>query len=315
MSAARSSRCGLGRRPARRVRGSGRRAVSPAGPAGRWGGCLIGAVACAVAWALSACAPAPTVSSTEALAASRERTAALAFERGDLDAARRDYRHALALHDALGDLPARAGVVLSLARVAAQAGRLDEARALVDQVLADASTLPVQTRARAHGRAAALELARAEPGLATLHLDQAERLCAPACADAGALTVLRARVALQQQQAPLAIALANAALALPALAAGDRPAGQAGAERANALRVRGLAELSLGRAAEAVVSASAALELDQVLGLVERVGADLHLLSSAHQHLGNADLARHYQRMAERARQAREMMRSQGPPP
>lgn len=276
----------------------------------RWGLCLLGAAATA----LSACATAPTLSSTAALAVSRESSAAVAFGRGDLDAARRDYRHALALHDALGDLPARASVVLSLARVAVQAGQLDEARALVDQVLADAGTLPVQTRINAHGRAAALALARAEPSPAAAQLDQAQRLCAQACAEAGALTVLRARLALHQQQAPTAIALANTALALPMLRAAATAAGQADAERANALRVRGEAELSLGRAAEAVASVSAALDIDQALGLAERVGADLQLLATAHQQLGQTDLAQHFQRMAERARQARELLRSKVPP-
>lgn len=261
---------------------------------------------------LCACASPSEVNPTRALALSRERDAVQAFERGDLVAARRSYLHALAVHDALGDLQARSSVVLSLARIAAQAGRSDEAWALLDQVLADGAMLPVQTRISAHGSAGALALARPDPALAEQHLKRADDMCASACADSGALVVLRARLALLQQQALQAIALADAALALPGLQVTRAATGQPAAERANALRVRGLAELSLGRAAEAVVSANAALEIDQALGLVQRVGADLQLLAQAHERLGNVEQARRHRRLADRAHQAREVLQGQG---
>ena len=183
------------------------------------------------------------------------------------------------------------------------------------QVLADGTRMPGQILATAHGRAASLWLARSEAGPALEHLAQADRLCGPPCADAPALAVLRARLALLQGDAPRAAALADAALALPALAAatGVAPgAPQPAAERANALRVRGLAQLVLGRPAEAAVSGSAALEIDRALGLVDRVAPDLQLLARAHEQLGQEDLARHYQRLAERAEQARAALRGSG---
>ena len=266
---------------------------------------------------LSACSTAPPVSPAAAQAQNHTLDAAQAFARGDLSGARRDYGQALALHEALADTPARAAVLLSLARIASQSGQPDEAMALVLQVLAEGTGLPASTRATAHGRAAALDLAQSRPEQAVQQLDQADRLCAAACADAGALTVLRARVALSQQQAPRAIELAQAALALPALAVGEPPTltPLAGAERTTALRVRGLAELSIGQAAQAVVSASAALRLDRELGLIDRVTPDLQLLAQAHRQLGHEDLSRQYQLLAERARLARGQLRGPQPQP
>ena len=265
----------------------------------------------ALAVLLCACAARPPVSPAATLAQGSAQRGAQAFARGDLVGAQRDYATALHVYESLGDTPGRAQVLLSLARIAAQSGRTEDALAAVDQVLADQALLDAPTRITAHGRAAALQLSQGNAQKADGHLTQAATLCAAGCADAGALAVLRARSALAQQQHAGALKLAGDALVLPQLAASTPPTvhAQQSAERANALRVQAQANAALDLHQPAATSAAAALELDRALGLAERVLLDLQLLAAAHTAMGATAEASQYQSLADRAQAASRALR------
>ena len=262
---------------------------------------------------LGACASRPAISPAATLAQTSTLRGAQAFARGDLISAQREYTTALQIHESLGDTPERAATLLSLARVASQAGRGAEALAAVNKVLADQSQLDGSTAITANGRAAALYLAQGDTSKADSHLMQAINACAGTCADAGALAVLRARMALVQQQPAQAHKLAADALAMPGLASVTPPTlrPQASAERANALRVQAQALSVLGQHDAAVVAAGAALELDRPLGLSQRVLLDLQLLANAHKARGATAMAQQYQALADRAQAAGQALRSE----
>lgn len=264
---------------------------------------------------LCACAQKSTVSPAVTLAQTSTQRGAQAFARGDLASAQRDYTTALQVYESLGDAPGRAASLLSLARVAAQAGRSDQALAAVNQVLADPSPPGTSTLITAHGRAAALYLAKNDAPKADQHLAQAGALCGASCADAGALTVLRARSALARQQPALALQWASDALKMPMLAASTPPTlhPQASAERANALRVQAQAQAALGQHGAATSAAAAALELDRALGLADRVLLDLQLLAQGHRALGANAQAQQYQALADRAQAAGLALRGDAP--
>lgn len=255
---------------------------------------------------LGACGTPPAISPAATLAQASTLRGAQAFARGDLTGSRREYTTALHIHESLGDTQERAATLLSLARVSAQAGQGADALTKVNKVLADQAQLGAPMVITAHGRASALYLAQGDTQRADQHLIQATTACAGACADAGALAVLRARLALAQQQPAQALKLATDALGMPGLATATPPTlrPQASAERANALRVQAQAQSALGQHDAAAVAASAALDLDRPLGLAERVLLDLQLLANAYEALGATALARQYQSLAERAQAA-----------
>ncbi|MBC7376618.1 MAG: hypothetical protein H7346_04185 [Burkholderiaceae bacterium] len=265
--------------------------------------------------ALAACAQKPVVSPAVSLAQASSQRGAQAFAHGELANAQREYTTALHVYESLGDTPGRVSSLLSLARIAAQAGQASEAIAAVTQVLADPALVDTPTRITAHGRAAALYLAQGNTALTDKHLFDAGALCAAACADAGAINVLRARSALAQNKPADALKLASDALAMPTLApvtpATLKP--QASAERANALRVQAQAHMALGAPAAASTAALAALELDRALGLADRVLPDLQLLAQASRDMGAADAAWRYQALADRAQAAGRALRGNAP--
>jgi hypothetical protein len=272
-------------------------------------------LAVCVAAALAGCAQKPVVSPAVSLAQASSQRGAQAFAHGELANAQREYTTALHVYESLGDTPGRASSLLSLARIAAQAGQPAEAIAAVNQVLADPALVDTPTRITAHGRAAALYLAQGNTALAEQHLADADALCAAACADAGAINVLRARSALAQNKPGDALKLASDALAMPTLAPVTpttlKP--QASAERANALRVQAQAHMALGAPAAASAAALAALELDRALGLADRVLPDLQLLAQASRDMGAADAASRYQALADRAQAAGRALRGNAP--
>ncbi len=262
---------------------------------------------------LCACAQKPPVSPAASLASASAQRGAQAFARGDMAGAQREYAMALRVHESLDDPAGRAAALLSLARIAAQTGRPAEAQAALDQVFADAPRLEPALLATAHGRSAALRLAQGDTDAADAQLGQATALCAAACPDAGAITVLRARVALARRQPAAALALTDSALALPALAVATPPTlkPQAGAERANALRVQAQARLALGQPDAAAASAQAALDLDRALGLADRVLADLRLLGEAAGARGDSAAQARYRMLADRAEAAGRALRGE----
>lgn len=246
----------------------------------------------------SGCAHRPERNAVVARAETSVQRAAQAYAKGDLAGARNGYGTALSLYESVADTEGRARTLLSLARVTAQAGKAKEALAMVETVLTEPAPLSPAVRIMAHGRAAGLALAAGDPAAARGHLDRALPLCAGACAEYAALTVLQARVSLALGQAAEALVLADRAMALAAAA-------PAKAERASALRVRCQALAALGKFQESAAAAAEALKLDQERGLSEAVVQDLHLLAQAHQALGDMDGAQRYQTLADRARAAR----------
>ena len=108
-----------------------------------------------------------------------------------------------------------------------------------------------------------------------------------------------------------ALKLANDALAMPSLAGATPPGAtpQASAERANAFRVQAQALSALGQHDAAVTAAGVALDLDQSLGLAQRVLLDLQLLANAHRSRGDTGMAHRYQGLADRAQAAGQALR------
>ena len=64
------------------------------------------------------CAQKPIVPAATERASLAAQRGAQAFARGNLDAAQREYETELRIHESLGDTPARAATLLSLARIA-----------------------------------------------------------------------------------------------------------------------------------------------------------------------------------------------------
>lgn len=269
-----------------------------------------------IATVLAACGSKPPANNAAAtFAQASMQRGSNAFVHGDLAGARHEYTRALNVYESLDDVKGRAGALLSLSRIASQSGNNTEALAAVGKVLADSSSLDSATLVTAHGRTAAIYLAQGDAGMADRQLASALTLCGAACPDAGALTVLRARSALAQQQPAAALQLAGQALAMPGLAASSPPTlkPQASAERANALRLQAQAQLALQQPGAALEVASEALQLDRALGLAERVLLDLRLMSRAHAAAGAGDSARHFQLLADRAESAGKALRDNAP--
>lgn len=261
---------------------------------------------------LAACSSKPPASNAAAtFAQASMQRGANAFVHGDLSGARHEYTRALNVYESLDDVTGRAGALLSLSRIASQSGNNTEALAAVGKVLAEPSALDSATRVTAHGRAAAIYLAQGNTAMADRQLADASALCGAVCPDAAALTVIRARSALAQQQPAAALQLTGQALAMPTLAASSPPTlkPQSSAERANALRLQAQAQLALKQPGAALAAASESLRLDRALGLAERVLLDLRLLSQAHAEAGADDSARHYQLLADRAESAGKALR------
>ena len=263
---------------------------------------------------LPACSQAPLVSPAVNAAQASSQRGAQAFTKGEFAVAQREYTTALRIHESLGDSAGRASSLLSLARIYAQTGRRDDALVAVQQVLNDPVPAGTATLITAHGRAAALLLAKGDTKNTDIQLAQATALCGSACNEAAALTVLRSRSALLQQQPAVALKLASDAFGLLAASTPPVRQPQASAERANALRVRAQAYTALGEHAAAVESAKAALELDRALGLADRVQLDLDLLAQTYGALGARALSQQYLTLADRARAASRDLRGNASP-
>ena len=253
----------------------------------------------------------PAINAAAAFAQASMQRGANAYVHGDLSGARHEYIRALNVYESLDDVKGRASALLNLSRIASQSGDGTAALAAVGKVLAEPSSLDSATLITAHGRAAAIYLVQGDTATADRQLASASVLCSAACPDAGALTVLRARSALAQQQPAAALQLTGQALAMPTLSVSSPPTlkPQASAERANALRLQAQAQLALQQPVAALAAASEALQLDRALGLAERVLLDLRLISQAHAAAGAIDSAMHYQLLADRAESAGKALR------
>lgn len=264
---------------------------------------------CAVGLALvvSACAsrgPVERPPQVLAQAATLSRQAAQDFGRGALVAAEQQYRAAVALYASVARLDEQLQAMLSLARVqAAQDGSSEQALITVRQVLArieqtpssEAAIISAETRVLAHGRAAALLMAR-DVDQAANHWREASAACASPCAHAAALSVLRARLHLQAGEPAAARDLMTTLLP---------PAVVPEAEQANAWRVRAQALLALQQPAAALADVEQALAIDRRLALSARVVEGLRLQVAAYAALGDAARQAHAQALLNDALQAR----------
>jgi len=244
---------------------------------------------------LAGCASAPPPSPLAQRAEAGMQRGAQAYARGDLPGAQRAYQDATRLYESVADTDGRARAQLSLARVMAGAGDTAGALALIDHLLAEPDGLGSALRPLALGRTAGLLLALGRQEEAAGRLASAQQACAGACGEAGALDLIGARLALARGDTASALARTDACLAR--LSSRD-------ALHAEGQRLRANALLDLRRSAEGVAAAEAALVLDRAAGRPDAVGADLELLARLHASLGDAAAAEHFQRLAERARNA-----------
>ena len=260
---------------------------------------------CATA-ALAACSSAPPAKETNAMvqaAPTIERRAGQAFAKGEFDTAAGGYESAALVYETLALLEPQARARLSQARALAEAGQPQLALSLVESVLSNAAgsaALSAELRATAHGRAAAL-LMDDDAGRAQVHVQDAMTACAASCNQLSALTVLRARVQLAMNQNEAAATSASTALTA---AKNDN-------DRANALRLRAQAQAALGQHSAVLNDAQQALQLDQNLGLAQRVALDLQLLQRASLALGDTASAARYTALAERAKLAAATLRGE----
>ena len=255
-------------------------------PAAPRGWCL----AALLAASLWGCGSAPThpPSAQQALAKASSERGARALRRGDLPQAQAQYQAALNAAVALQD-PALAGAVrLNLTLVASRLGDVRGAHAQVDQILQAPQFYPPAWQAQAAARKALLLLDSATPASARPWIDAAQAGCAAPCAMTAMLTNLRAHLLLEQGEPALAMAQAQAAVAL---------ASQQVSEQATALRLQARAGARLGQTEAALSALSRALVIDRQLGQPEPLALTLVLLADLYAQRGQADLATdHYQR-------------------
>jgi Tfp pilus assembly protein PilF len=213
-----------------------------------------------------------------------------AFDHGDLSRARELFERALAADVSVEHGAGIAVNALSLARVHQLLGETAVARRYLDRLLDDGEVAPIprDRRAEAAARRAQLDLDAGDAAAADRMLDRGLEYCAGVCPARTALFNLRARAALARADAAAALQWATQALAGTADDEHHR------AERANALRSIGAAQLAAGKAAEAPAPLAQALAIDQDLGLPQRVLSDLLQLARAHAALGERELARGY---------------------
>jgi hypothetical protein len=219
-----------------------------------------------------------------------ERRAAQSFAGGEFDSAAAGYESAALVYETLALPEPQARARLSQARALADAGRTEQALALVTTLLQTPAGLSTDALATAYGRAAALSLDTDIPK-AQAYVQNAAKVCANTCAQSSAISTLRARTELATKQPTVAVASASAALA----------AAQNNNDRANALRVRAQANAVLALHAQVVPDAQQALAFDQALGLAARVLVDLQLLQEAYAAQGDTVAAARYAALAQRA--------------
>lgn len=242
---------------------------------------------------IAACASSADVKQDNAAvkaAKSMERRAAQSFAAGEYNSAAAGYESAALIYETLALPEPQTRARLSQARALTDAGQASKAQEVVNTVLQNTNGLPKDVLVTAYGRAAALAMDSDVPRAAA-HVQSAELACAGTCTQLSAITVLRARSELAANNASSAVASANAALL----------SAQNNNDRANALRVRAQAQAAQNQHAQVIADAQQALQLDQELGLAERVLIDLQLLQRASAASGDTASAARYDMLAQRA--------------
>jgi tetratricopeptide (TPR) repeat protein len=230
----------------------------------------------------------PPPSATERQAATLNQRAARAYEQGDYRRAAAFYEQALRIETSVENTEGIAANALSLARTWQAAGDAAAAHRALDGVLAP-GPLPFSPpqRAQAQARKAQLYLDAGDTANAQRWSDEALASCT-GCAALPAIQTLRGRVALAATDYATALDWGGKALA----AAGPGPGQER--ERANALRLIGVARIGRGEPQAALAPLEQALELDRGLGLADRIAMDLMALGQARLKLGDRAQAKDY---------------------
>lgn len=235
---------------------------------------------------LAACAggpekPAPAVRH-EAVDAANRRSAAH-FAKGEYAAALDQARRALKLASAVEYDDGIAASRLNLSIILARMGQPQDARGMVDALLAGNLRVSPERRTEAALRRAVLALDERDLDHAEKLLDIASAGCA-ACKLVTAIGNARAQLSLARGQLDDALVQSGAALDI------GRKGGEA-EETANSLRIWANAAIYAGRAPEASVALSEALKIDKELALPRKIYRDLILLGLASRAQGDPSAA------------------------
>ena len=223
-----------------------------------------------------------------------------AWAKGDLRAAIAAQERALLAARSVEDEEGIALRVLDLAALRRSAGEPAEARAALEELLAEPPPLPYPGRLRAEAArlAGLLALDAGDAAGGARWAQRAVELCdAARCSRRGAMVNLEARAAFLAGDREAAIRLARQALSLNRDEKDD-------VERANSSRIVADARLALGDAAAAADAYADALSLDKKLGLEGKIVLDLAGLGRAAQRQGRGDEARSWYERARAAARA-----------
>jgi tetratricopeptide (TPR) repeat protein len=238
---------------------------------------------------LAGCGSAPKEKNTAALQAA----ALEANRKGDnyvrhneLDNAARSYREAMRLSQSLEDADGIAANAINLSVVRQRQGRFGDARSALREVL-EHSNLQFSNRrlAEASLRHALVDFDERRYSSATEWTKRAGEHCGPRCPITGAIHNTRSQLALQEGRLDAAVAAARAGLEATRNEE-DR------AERANSLRLLGVAALRTNDGAAARAHFEQALAIDRDLGAPRKIALDLLGLGRAATLGGDRDGAR-----------------------
>jgi tetratricopeptide (TPR) repeat protein len=207
---------------------------------------------------------------------------------GELESAARSYREALRLSQSLEDPDGIAANAVNLSIVRQRQGRFDDARSSLGAILEQPNLRFAPSRlAEASLRHALLDLDQGRLASAEQWLSRSAQYCSERCPLSAAIHNTGAQLALRAGRLAEAAAAARSAHD-SALALGDR------AERANALRLLGIAALQSGDADRARARLEEALALDRELGAPRKIALDLLALGRAAALAGESEAARAY---------------------
>ena len=249
-------------------------------------------VACAI---LLSCAQQPSraVPAREASAIDANRRGDASFNRGEYEDALRFYREALRIAQSLEDVEGIASNAINVSIVYQRLGRSVDARQSLAPVI-DSKTLVFTEarRAAAALRLAILDLDDRKLVGATEWSDRAATWCMRGnCGIADAIDNVRARIALETGNIPIAVVLAGAALQVSRTTENR-------VETANALRLLGDAAIRSADAKSAIASLSEALAIDRDLASPRKIWLDLVALGRASVLAVDAESARRYYQRA-----------------
>ena len=244
---------------------------------------------------LSACGSAPKEKNTAALQAAAleaNRKGDTYVRHSELENAARSYREAIRLSQSLEDAEGIAVNAINLSIVRQRQGRFGDARAALREVLEHSNLRFSAARlAEASLRHALVDFDERRYTSATEWTKRAGEHCGksggPRCTVSGAIHNTRAQLALQEDRLDAAVASARAGLDA---SRGDDER----AERANSLRLLGLAALRTSDGKTARTHFEQALAIDRDLGAPRKIALDLLGLGRAATLGGDRDGARAY---------------------